>query len=146
MSGEIDFVEFLIFISATSSGNIEDKLRVTFTIYDINKDNKVEKHELLKLVKAIYELRGEHKLGPNGLSSPEEIVDKIMIKFGIFQNLYLLYLLLFILFSFKDKNKDGYLSESSFIDGCMSDDFLKNLLCPNLNITNTSEIDEFILS
>ena len=84
LSGEIDFVEFLIFISATSSGKIEDKLKVTFTIYDINKDNKVEKHELLKLVKAIYDLRGEYKLGSNGLSSPEEVVDKIMIKFGIY--------------------------------------------------------------
>ncbi len=44
----------------------------------------MEKHELLKLVKAIYDLRGEYKLGSNGLSSPEEVVDKIMMKFGIY--------------------------------------------------------------
>lgn len=83
MSGEIDFLEFLVFISATSSGHIHDKLRMTFKIYDINRDGKIEKAELLKLVKAIYDLRGEKKR-PDSLSLPVEVADKIMTKFGIF--------------------------------------------------------------
>ena len=78
-SGEIDFVEFLIFISSTSQGDVREQLRITFNIYDIDKNGEVDRKEMLKIIESIYALRGE-----TYQNSLDEIVDKIIDKFGLF--------------------------------------------------------------
>jgi Ca2+-binding EF-hand superfamily protein len=58
-SGEIDFVEFLIAISVTSQGDIRDKLKMAFNMYDIDKNGRIDRKEMEKIIEAIYDLLGE---------------------------------------------------------------------------------------
>ncbi|RNA44289.1 neuronal calcium sensor 2-like [Brachionus plicatilis] len=108
-SGEIDFVEFLIAISVTSQGDIKDKLRMAFNMYDIDKNGRIDKKEMEKIIEAIYDLLGEENR--KGENSPPRRVLKIMAKL--------------------DKNNDGSLSPDEFINGCLNDEILRHLLAPN---------------
>jgi len=63
----------------------------------------------LFLPKAIYDLLGEENR--KGENSPSKRVEKIMNKL--------------------DLNGDRSLTKDEFINGCLQDDFLKNLLAPN---------------
>lgn len=108
-SGEIDFVEFLIAISVTSQGDIKDKLQMAFNMYDIDGNGKIDKKEMVKIIEAIYDLLGEENR--KGENSPPKRVAKIMLKL--------------------DKDQDGTLSSEEFIEGCLYDEVLRNLLAPN---------------
>jgi Ca2+-binding EF-hand superfamily protein len=45
-------------LSILSRGTIDEKLRWIFNLYDLNRDGKVTKDEMLLIVKSIYELMG----------------------------------------------------------------------------------------
>ena len=75
----------------------------------MDKNGNVDKKEMEKIIEAIYDLVGEeHRKGEN---SPSERVKKIMNKL--------------------DKDRDGYLNEKEFVNGCLEDPVLRNLLAPN---------------
>ncbi len=61
------------------------------------------------LIQAIYDLLGEENR--KGENSPAKRVEKIMTRL--------------------DLNGDRSLTKDEFINGCLQDDFLKNLLAPN---------------
>ncbi|KAI3382262.1 hypothetical protein SNEBB_011444 [Seison nebaliae] len=108
-SGKIDFNEFLIAISITSHGDLRSKLNWAFTMYDIDRDGRIDKLELEKIVTAIYDLVGEDERG--GENSPKERVNKI--------------------FEIIDTNRDSYLTKEEFVQGCMADEQLRKLLAPS---------------
>lgn len=64
---------------------------------------------MVKIIEAIYDLLGEENR--KGENSPPKRVNKIMLKL--------------------DQNNDGSLSADEFIEGCLHDDILRNLLAPN---------------
>ncbi len=130
-SGEIDFQEFLIAISVTAQGDIRKKLVLAFKMYDVDGNGnqrpcdsfpkqitnsfisfpgKADKKEMEKIIEAIFDLLGEEK-NKKGENSPHERVKTIMAKL--------------------DKDNNGYLSESEFVEGCINDPVLLNLLAPN---------------
>lgn len=75
--------EFVQGLSILSRGSVEEKLRWTFSLYDINGDGYITREEMTDIVTAIYELMGRH---PDS-SGPE--VDKIKDKVDkIFQVSY----------------------------------------------------------
>ena len=49
----------MIGLSVLARGSIQDKLRWTFSLYDINNDGMITKDELSKIVQAIYDLMGK---------------------------------------------------------------------------------------
>ncbi|CAF0778241.1 unnamed protein product [Rotaria sordida] len=109
-SGYIDFVEFLLAVNINANGDIRDKLSLAFDIYDINGDGKIDKKEMTKVITAIYDLLGEeHRKGEN---SPENRVKIIMEKL--------------------DLNDDKSISRDEFVEGCLKDDILRQLLAPNV--------------
>ncbi|KAI0989843.1 hypothetical protein GJ496_002156 [Pomphorhynchus laevis] len=110
-SGYIDFVEFLVALSITSNGHTEDKLKLAFDIYDINKNGFVDKKEMSKILTAIYDLMGvEDRSGTN---DPKKRVDLVMNSL--------------------DKNHDQKISREEFVQSCLVDEVIRDMLTPMFN-------------
>lgn len=108
-SGKIDFTEFLIAISVSSHGDVRQKLHLAFQMYDTNKNGKIDKKEMEKIILAIYDLLGE--TNRKGDNDPKQRVAAIFTKL--------------------DRDHNGSLSEQEFVDGCLSDPVLMSFLAPN---------------
>lgn len=50
--------EFVTGLSILSRGTLEEKLRWTFSLYDINGDGYITKEEMTEIVNAVYDLMG----------------------------------------------------------------------------------------
>lgn len=104
-----DFTEFLLAISITAQGDIRKKLQMAFKIYDMDRNGKIDKKEMEKIITAIYDLLGEDNR--TGENSPSERVKLILKKL--------------------DADQNGYLTQDEFVDGCLADNFLRSLLAPS---------------
>ena len=128
--GQIDFREFVISISITSRGTLEQKLQWAFKVYDIDEDGYITRKEMLEIVKAIFKMSRHNSLS-NSLSvsedvaTPEERVDDIIKQL--------------------DANMDGKLSEKEFIDGSKNNpDIASKLIQVNRRKSSVKEIREMI--
>ncbi|KAF9310232.1 Neuronal calcium sensor 1 [Podila horticola] len=100
-NGKIEFKEFIVALSVTSRGNLEDKLQWAFQLYDIDNDQTITYDEMLSIVDAIYKMVGTMVKLPPDEDTPEKRVSKI--------------------FSLMDKDKDGRLTFDEFKEGSMKD-------------------------
>ena len=108
-NGCIFFKDFLIAISVTAQGDAKKKLVLAFKMYDVDKNEKVDKKEMETIIECLYDLVGEeHRKGEN---SPSQRVKTIMGKL--------------------DNDHNGFLNEEEFVEGCLSDSILRSLLAPN---------------
>ncbi|CAF2623017.1 unnamed protein product [Rotaria sp. Silwood2] len=107
--GYVDFEEFLLAISATSHGNLDDRLEVAFDMYDISGDGKIDQAELTKLITAMYDLVGE--TDRKGDNDPKKRAAGIIAKI--------------------DVSGDKKLSKQEFIAGCKNDPVIHRILAPN---------------
>jgi len=128
-SGKIDFKEFLQAINITSQGTPDKKLEMAFRMYDCNGDGSIDVTEMRRIIsvsergkptlfcsnwniiyfeKAIYELIGDEIEKRERQIEAEERAMNI--------------------FTMMDKNSDGILSREEFIDGCLNDEQLYQLL------------------
>ncbi len=109
-SGKIDFTEFLVAVATTSSTDLRKKLKMAFNLYDTNDNGRIEKKEMEKMLIAIYDLLGvENRKGDN---DPKERTSAIFAKM--------------------DKNYSNTLDEQEFVEGCLGDPVLLQLLNPQL--------------
>lgn len=73
-SGIVSFEEFVQGLSILSRGTLEEKLRWTFSLYDINGDGYITREEMTDIVTAIYELVGRL---PDTAPDEERIKEKV---------------------------------------------------------------------
>ncbi|KAF9940806.1 Neuronal calcium sensor 1 [Modicella reniformis] len=100
-NGKIDFKEFIVALSVTSRGELEDKLQWAFQLYDIDNDQTITRNEMLKIVEAIYKMVGTMVKLPADEDTPEKRVSKI--------------------FRLMDKDEDDRLTYDEFKEGSMKD-------------------------
>ncbi|KAF9113618.1 Neuronal calcium sensor 1 [Mortierella sp. AM989] len=100
-NGKIEFKEFIVALSVTSRGELEDKLKWAFQLYDIDDNNSITFDEMLSIVDAIYKMVGTMVKLPPDEDTPEKRVTKI--------------------FSLMDKDKNGELTFEEFKEGSLKD-------------------------
>ncbi|XP_022919783.1 A-type potassium channel modulatory protein KCNIP1 isoform X2 [Onthophagus taurus] len=100
-SGLISFEDFVQNLSVLSRGSLDEKLRWTFNLYDINGDGYITREEMTDIVSAVYDLMGK-------LAEP--CIDDDTVKEKVER-----------IFQKMDKNQDGVVSFEEFLDCCQKD-------------------------
>ncbi|PVD22754.1 hypothetical protein C0Q70_16010 [Pomacea canaliculata] len=77
--GRVDFREFLLGLSITSSLEEEKKLRWAFQLYDINQSGFISKDEIIEILQAIFKMNGLNQSSTKsaGLGTPEELASSL---------------------------------------------------------------------
>ncbi|XP_064625058.1 neurocalcin homolog isoform X2 [Lineus longissimus] len=97
--GQICFKEFILGISVTDRGTVEEKLEWAFAIYDKDGSGYIDKEETLDILLSVQEMQGK-----TNKKAAEKVVKRVFNKF--------------------DVDKDGKLSKKEFLDGCAKDQSL----------------------
>ncbi|XP_067635821.1 uncharacterized protein [Eurosta solidaginis] len=101
-SGIISFEDFVQGLSILSRGSVDEKLRWTFSLYDINGDGHITREEMTEIVTAIYELVGRRH---------DDCPEEVKVKYKVEQ-----------LFQKMDKNQDGVVTLDEFLETCQNDE------------------------
>lgn len=101
--GWIDFKEIITALSVCRKGSLDEKLTRAFCMYDLDNNGFISRDEMQKIVKAIYKM-----VGVVDESMSEKRVDDIFKKI--------------------DKNIDGKISMTEFIEGTKNDPAMMKLL------------------
>jgi Ca2+-binding EF-hand superfamily protein len=98
-------------------GDINEKLKCAFEIYDLKGDGKIDKREMKKTLNSIYDMLGEdNRRYRRNSKFAEKKVELIFQKY--------------------DTDKDNKLSLDEFINGCLNDEYLNQLLKSNFIMSN----------
>jgi len=111
-NGFIDFKEFLFAIDVTSCGTPEQKLGWAFRLYDVDGNGWIDMREMTTLVKCIYTMLGLTKELEEQQETAWDKAKDIFIKM--------------------DKNADGKVTKEEFIQTCLVDQDLTELLTTNI--------------
>lgn len=101
----IDFNEFLIAYALTSNGEPAEKLQYTFSLFDQDQSQTIELGEMIDLLKKLFTIT--HQMDQ---CSPE------CVAYDIFHAL--------------DVDRDQSLSKEEFVNGCLKNEAIRNVLSP----------------
>uniref|UniRef100_A0A667Z3J7 Guanylate cyclase activator 1g n=1 Tax=Myripristis murdjan TaxID=586833 RepID=A0A667Z3J7_9TELE len=108
----LDFLEYVAALNLVLRGNLEDRLKWSFKVYDRDGNGRLDKQE----VKHIIRVRTKfHVQRSNMDMTPNEVCDRI--------------------FELVDQNKDGQISLTEFMEGAQKDEWLMDLLKLDVNAT-----------
>ncbi|XP_053171295.1 guanylyl cyclase-activating protein 2-like [Scomber japonicus] len=106
----LDFLEYVAALHLLLRGNLEDRLKWSFKMYDKDGNGKLDRHEVKRLIRIIYKI----KYQTNDITlTPSEICDRI--------------------FELVDQNHDGQITLSEFMEGAQKDEWVMNLLKLDVN-------------
>ncbi|XP_058488233.1 guanylyl cyclase-activating protein 1 isoform X1 [Solea solea] len=109
--GFIDFMEYVAALSLVLKGEVKQKLRWYFKLYDIDGSGCIDRDELLQIVKSIHAI--------NGIDQEISAED--------FTNM---------MFDKIDINGDGELSYEEFMEGIQNDEMLLKMLTESLDLSH----------
>lgn len=116
--GQIDFRDFVCALSILKAGTLEDKLKLAFMAYDIDRNGFIDKGEMFQLLRASAASKGR-------MFSENEVWDTVNKVFAIV-----------------DKNNDGCLSYTEFKNAVLNHHLLINAFWTNpqlIKIFNTGK-------
>lgn len=111
--GVIDFREFILSLSVTSRGCLEEKLQWAFGMYDVDGDGFISRQELNDVLASIYLMVGSSVKFPEDEATADRRTEKLLGQM--------------------DQDQDGRLSFDEFTEGIKSDVNLTNLLAVNFH-------------
>lgn len=110
-NGYIDFREFMLATTIGRVDNPQEKLQWAFKIYDVDGNGYIDKVEMIRILKAIFQMSGKSDKEPAD-GTDEKSAEGQALK----------------IFTKLDKDKDGKVSADEFVKGCMEDEILNRML------------------
>lgn len=122
-------------INITAKGDPEKKLKWAFKMYDVDGNGEIDKNEMLQIIQSIYDLIGitskqngslinsvnsEEKKAPNGSGHKASSLKEMPAENPIVRTEQI--------FQKMDLDKNGVITEQEFINGCLQDKFLYQML------------------
>uniref|UniRef100_A0A3B3DKN7 Guanylate cyclase activator 1g n=1 Tax=Oryzias melastigma TaxID=30732 RepID=A0A3B3DKN7_ORYME len=107
----LDFLEYVSALNLILRGNLEDRLKWSFKMYDKDGNGKLDRQEVTRIIRILYKIklqRGEIDM------TPSQICDR--------------------LFELIDQNNDGQITLAEFMEGAQKDEWVRNLLKLDVNI------------
>jgi len=101
----VTFEDFAVGLSILLKGSLEDRLRWTFQVYDVNKDGVLSRAEVRDVTAAVYDLMGH----PNGERQKSEANDQMIDKRAE------------LAFQKMDLDQDGVITLDEFLTCCLAD-------------------------
>ncbi|XP_061885487.1 guanylate cyclase activator 1g [Entelurus aequoreus] len=108
----LDFLEYVAALHLILRGNLEDRLKWSFKMYDKDGNGKLDRQEVKRIIKIFYKI----KLQNSDVSlTPSEICDRI--------------------FDLVDQNNDGQITLAEFMEGAQQDEWVMNILKLDINVS-----------
>ena len=106
----MSFNDFLVFYSISSFGNLNDKIKLAFKIYDRDKDNVIDKNEMRQMLEILFDLTmiGEAEGKKKTAKSIVKIIMKKLDKI--------------------DTNRDKLIQFDEFMNACINDKIICSIL------------------
>ncbi|XP_028298702.1 guanylate cyclase activator 1g [Gouania willdenowi] len=109
----LDFLEYVAALNLILRGNLEDRLKWSFKMYDKDGNGKLDRHEVKRLIRIIHKINSQTS---NMNMTPTQICDRI--------------------FELVDQNQDGQLTLSEFLEGAQKDEWVMKQLKLDINVTD----------
>nr|XP_057932928.1 guanylyl cyclase-activating protein 2-like [Doryrhamphus excisus] len=109
----LDFLEYVAALHLILRGNLEDRLKWSFKMYDTDRNGKLDRKEVKRIIRILYKI----KLQKHDLTlTPSEICDRI--------------------FDLVDQNNDGQITLSEFMEGAQKDEWVMNIFKLDVNASS----------
>lgn len=130
-NGKIDFKEYFLHFFTRTKGDSQQKLELIFDIFDSDHNNQLDFNEIHTIVKLLLKLKHIDSDNENDMNDFNNFKAEIF-KNQVCINLNLpisYHTSLYIMKKF-DSNKNGKISKSEFIKGCVTEPKIRNFLTP----------------